>query len=76
MEAGFELRQPGCSACLAMNDDKVPVENMPYLLPTETLKDVRDRALELSLPGHWWQLLLPLRGKLPIPENFYLKTFY
>jgi 3-isopropylmalate/(R)-2-methylmalate dehydratase large subunit len=23
-EAGFVLRQPGCSACLAMNDDKVP----------------------------------------------------
>lgn len=23
-EAGFELRQPGCSACLAMNPDKVP----------------------------------------------------
>ena len=23
-EAGFQLRQPGCSACLAMNDDKVP----------------------------------------------------
>jgi 3-isopropylmalate/(R)-2-methylmalate dehydratase large subunit len=23
-EAGFEIRQPGCSACLAMNDDKVP----------------------------------------------------
>jgi 3-isopropylmalate/(R)-2-methylmalate dehydratase large subunit len=23
-EAGFEFRQPGCSACLAMNDDKVP----------------------------------------------------
>lgn len=23
-EAGFELRQPGCSACLAMNNDKVP----------------------------------------------------
>lgn len=22
--AGFSLRQPGCSACLAMNDDKVP----------------------------------------------------
>lgn len=22
--AGFELRQPGCSACLAMNEDKVP----------------------------------------------------
>ncbi|HSY62090.1 MAG TPA: 3-isopropylmalate dehydratase large subunit [Cytophaga sp.] len=23
-EAGFELREPGCSACLAMNEDKVP----------------------------------------------------
>ncbi|NNV55589.1 3-isopropylmalate dehydratase large subunit [Limnovirga soli] len=23
-EAGFLLRQPGCSACLAMNDDKIP----------------------------------------------------
>ncbi|MFW5656725.1 MAG: 3-isopropylmalate dehydratase large subunit [Bacteroidota bacterium] len=26
-EAGFELRQPGCSACLAMNDDKIPEGN-------------------------------------------------
>lgn len=23
-QAGFELRQPGCSACLAMNEDKIP----------------------------------------------------
>ncbi|MBQ0736550.1 3-isopropylmalate dehydratase large subunit [Aquimarina celericrescens] len=23
-DAGFRLRQPGCSACLAMNDDKIP----------------------------------------------------
>ena len=23
-KAGFELREPGCSACLAMNDDKIP----------------------------------------------------
>lgn len=24
MDAGFHIRQPGCSACLAMNDDKIP----------------------------------------------------
>lgn len=24
-EAGFEFREPGCSACLAMNDDKIPI---------------------------------------------------
>ena len=23
-DSGFELREPGCSACLAMNDDKIP----------------------------------------------------
>lgn len=23
-DAGFEIRQPGCSACLAMNDDRIP----------------------------------------------------
>ena len=23
-QSGFELREPGCSACLAMNDDKIP----------------------------------------------------
>ena len=25
-DAGFQVRQPGCSACLAMNDDKIPAE--------------------------------------------------
>ena len=24
MNSGFEIRQPGCSACLAMNEDKIP----------------------------------------------------
>lgn len=24
LEAGFELREPGCSACLGMNEDKIP----------------------------------------------------
>ena len=40
-EAGFAIRQPGCSACLAMNDDKIP-ENIRYLPATVTSKDVRD----------------------------------
>ena len=26
--AGFEIRQPGCSACLAMNDDKIPASKL------------------------------------------------
>lgn len=28
IDAGFELRQPGCSACLAMNEDKIPAAKL------------------------------------------------
>ena len=28
IEAGFEFREPGCSACLAMNDDKIPAGSL------------------------------------------------
>ena len=28
LEAGFELREPGCSACLGMNEDKIPEGNI------------------------------------------------
>lgn len=31
-DAGFEIRDPGCSACLAMNEDKVP--NKEYCVST------------------------------------------
>ena len=27
-DAGFAIRQPGCSACLAMNDDKIPARKL------------------------------------------------
>ena len=31
-DAGFDFRQPGCSACLAMNEDKIPKDK--YCLST------------------------------------------
>jgi 3-isopropylmalate/(R)-2-methylmalate dehydratase large subunit len=31
-KAGFEIRQPGCSACLAMNGDKIPKDK--YVVST------------------------------------------
>ncbi len=52
-EAGFAIRQPGCSACLAMNDDKIPPESIRYLLVTVILKDARDRVLARCLPVRW-----------------------
>ena len=50
-EAGFAIRQPGCSACLAMNDDKVPAGKYAV---TVTLRDVRGRVHAHCLPVRWW----------------------
>ena len=32
INSGFEIREPGCSACLAMNEDKIP--NGKYVVST------------------------------------------
>ena len=45
--AGFQIRQPGCSACLAMNDDKVPAGE--YCVSTS------NRNFE-GRQGHTWNL--------------------
>ena len=37
-EAGFALRQPGCSACLAMNDDKVPAGKLAVSTSNRTFE--------------------------------------
>lgn len=53
-EAGFAIRQPGCSACLAMNDDKCLPGSMQCPPVTVTLRDVRDRVHAHCLPVRWW----------------------
>lgn len=40
-EAGFAIRQPGCSACLAMNDDKVPAGKYAVSTSNRNFEDVR-----------------------------------
>jgi 3-isopropylmalate/(R)-2-methylmalate dehydratase large subunit len=47
-DAGFQIRQPGCSACLAMNDD---IPEGEYCVSTSTgiLKEDRDREREQFL---------------------------
>ncbi|GAK85242.1 3-isopropylmalate dehydratase large subunit [Vibrio ponticus] len=40
-EAGFEWRLPGCSMCLAMNNDRLGLMSAALRLQTVTLKDVK-----------------------------------
>ena len=37
-EAGFAIRQPGCSACLAMNDDKIPAGKLAVSTSNRTFE--------------------------------------
>ena len=37
-EAGFAIRQPGCSACLAMNDDKIPAGKLAVSTSTRNFE--------------------------------------
>jgi 3-isopropylmalate/(R)-2-methylmalate dehydratase large subunit len=72
-EAGFELRQPGCSACLAMNEDKVP--------PGKTAISTSNRNFEgRQGPGARTLLASPLtaaaaaiNGKISDPREFMSK---
>jgi 3-isopropylmalate/(R)-2-methylmalate dehydratase large subunit len=70
-EAGFELRQPGCSACLAMNDDKVPEGK--YAVST-TNRNFEGR----QGPGSRTMLVSPLTaaaaaitGKITDPRDYF-----
>jgi 3-isopropylmalate/(R)-2-methylmalate dehydratase large subunit len=46
-DAGFVLRQPGCSACLAMNDDKVPAGKYSVSTSNRNFEGVKDLDQEL-----------------------------
>ncbi len=52
-EAGFAIRQPGCSACLAMNDEKILPESIQYPPVTVISKVVRAPVHVLCWPVRW-----------------------
>ena len=69
-EAGFELRGPGCSACLGMNEDKIP--KMEYCVSTSN-RNYEGR----QGPGARTLLVSPLtaaviavEGKIVDPRNY------
>ena len=47
--SGFKVREPGCSACLAMNDDKIPPGKYVLVPQTEILKEDKVQGQEQFL---------------------------
>jgi 3-isopropylmalate/(R)-2-methylmalate dehydratase large subunit len=58
-DAGLEWREPGCSACLGMNPDKVPAGNAARPLPTAISSVARGRVRAPTWSARRWPLPLP-----------------
>ncbi len=69
IEAGFEIRQPGCSACLAMNDDKVPAGKYAVSTSNRNFEGRQGPGARTILAGPLVAAAAAVTGKLTDPRN-------
>ena len=67
-EAGFELRQPGCSACLAMNDDKVPAGKYAVSTSNRNFEGRQGPGARTILAGPLVAAAAAVTGKITDPR--------
>jgi 3-isopropylmalate/(R)-2-methylmalate dehydratase large subunit len=63
-KAGFTLRQPGCSACLAMNDDKIPEEEYCVSTSNRNFEGRQGRGARTILASPLTAAATAIAGKL------------
>lgn len=68
-EAGFELRQPGCSACLAMNDDKVPAGKYAISTSNRNFEGRQGPGSRTLLASPLTAAAAAITGKITDPRN-------
>jgi 3-isopropylmalate/(R)-2-methylmalate dehydratase large subunit len=69
-EAGFELRQPGCSACLAMNDDKVPSGKYCVSTSNRNFEGRQGPGARTILAGPLVAAAAAITGEIADPRDF------
>ena len=69
-EAGFELRQPGCSACLAMNDDKVPEKKYSVSTSNRNFEGRQGPGARTFLASPITAAAAAITGKITDPREF------
>lgn len=68
-EAGFELRQPGCSACLAMNDDKIPAGKYSVSTSNRNFEGRQGPGARTLLAGPLVAAAAAVTGKISDPRT-------
>ena len=69
-EAGFQLRQPGCSACLAMNDDKIPAGKYAVSTSNRNFEGRQGPGARTILAGPLVAAAAAVTGKITDPRTF------
>lgn len=67
--AGFELRQPGCSACLAMNEDKIPAGKYAVSTSNRNFEGRQGPGARTLLAGPLMAAAAAVTGKITDPRK-------
>ncbi|WP_185873805.1 3-isopropylmalate dehydratase large subunit [Blattabacterium cuenoti] len=64
LNAGFEFRQPGCSACLGMNDDKIPIGEYCVSTSNRNFEGRQGTGVKTILVSPLTASIIALEGKI------------
>ncbi|AXN02698.1 3-isopropylmalate dehydratase large subunit [Candidatus Karelsulcia muelleri] len=73
-ESGFDLRQPGCSACLGMNEDKIPYGEYCVSTSNRNFEGRQGKGARTLLTSPLVAAITALKGKL-VSIKKYLKKY-
>lgn len=68
-EAGFQIRQPGCSACLAMNDDKIPEGEYCVSTSNRNFEGRQGQGARTILASPLTAAKVAIEGRISLFEN-------
>ncbi len=69
-EAGFQLRQPGCSACLGMNEDRVPAGKLCVSTSNRNFEGRQGPGARTVLASPLTAAAAAITGKITDPREF------
>jgi 3-isopropylmalate/(R)-2-methylmalate dehydratase large subunit len=69
-KAGFELRQPGCSSCLAMNEDKIPAGKYAVSTTNRNFEGRQGPGSRTLLASPLTAAAAAITGKITDPREF------
>ena len=69
-DAGFQLRQPGCSSCLAMNEDKIPSGKYVISTSNRNFEGRQGPGARTLLASPLTAAAAAVTGRITDPRNF------